>query len=493
MYKIKNILVDCGRKPIVFLNRNSYVVKKEGFSALSRVVIYNNLKKLNATLYLVDNKILENDEIGLSKKAMEVLKPEENELFNIDYIEDTKSFLDVRAKLRGIPFTEQGLFNILKDVVEYKYDDMQTACLCAATEGNQLNNDEIYYLAKAMIDNGKKVKWDYDIVVDKHCIGGVPGNRTTMLTIPIVAAFGLKIPKTSSRAITSPSGTADTMEVLTNVDIATDQMKEIVDKVNGCMIWGGGVDLNPSDDIIIKVKKDLNFDSKGQMLASIVSKKVAAGSTHILIDIPYGPTAKCKDLQSANQLAKDFEELGKKLGVVIKTTKTEGYQPIGNGIGPALEAKDVMMVLENHPDAPQDLIKKTLYVAGKVLEFSPNVKEGQGEKIAEEILKSGKALEKFKEICIAQGGFKIIPVSKYTQKVVAEKSGIISEFDNKKVSQIARLAGCPNKKASGLYLNVHLNDKVKKGDTLFTIHADSEGELNLAYKYATTEKIISIK
>ena len=381
--------MDCGREPIVFLNQNSYIVKKYGFSALSRVVVYNNTKKLNATLYLINNSLLENEEIGLSKKALSVLKPSENELFNIDYMENIPSFLDVRAKLRGVRFTEQGLFNIIKDIVEYKYNDMQTACLCAATEGNQLNNDEIYYLAKAMIDNGKRVKWNYDIVVDKHCIGGVPGNRTTMLTIPIVAAFGLKIPKTSSRAITSPSGTADTMEVLTNVDITTDKMKNIVDDVNGCMIWGGGVDLNPSDDIIIKVKKDLNFDSKGQMLASIVSKKVAAGSTHILIDIPYGPTAKCKDLETANELAKDFEELGNKLNVVIKITKTEGYQPIGNGVGPALEAKDVMMVLENNPKAPKDLIKKTLYVAGKVLEFSPNVKEGEGEKIAEEILKSG--------------------------------------------------------------------------------------------------------
>ena len=493
MYKIRNILMDCGREPIVLLNKNSDIVKKEGFSALSRVCVYNNSKKLNATLYLVDNNILKNNEIGLSTKAIKTLKPESDELFNIDYMEDTKSFLDIRAKLRGIPFTEKGLYNILKDVVDYKYNDMQTACLCAATEGSQLNNDEIYYLAKAMIDTGKQVKWDYDIVVDKHCIGGVPGNRTTLLTIPIVAAFGLKIPKTSSRAITSPSGTADTMEVMTNVDISTDKMKEIVNKVNGCMIWGGGVDLNPSDDIIIKVKKDLNFDSKGQMLASIVSKKVAAGSTHILIDIPYGPTAKCKDLPTANELAKDFEELGKKLGVVIKTTKTEGFQPIGNGIGPALEAKDVMMVLENNPKAPQDLVKKTLYVAGKVLEFSPNVKEGEGEKIAEEILKSGKALQKFKEICEAQGGFKEIPTAQYTRDVLAQKDGIISEFDNKKISQVARLAGCPTKKASGLYLNVHLNDKIKKGDTLYTIHSESEGELNLAYNYATTENIISIK
>ena len=211
-----------------------------------------------------------------------------------------------------------------------------------------------------------------------------------------------------------------------------------------------------------------------------------------MIDIPYGPTAKCKDLETANELAKDFEELGKKLNVVIKTTKTEGYQPIGNGVGPALEAKDVMMVLENNPKAPKDLIKKTLYVAGKVLEFSPNVKEGEGEKIAEEILKSGKALEKFIEICEAQGGLKEIPVAKYTKDVLAEKNGIISKFDNKKVSQIARLAGCPARKASGLYLNIHLNDKVKKGDILFTIHAESEGELNLAYNYAITENVISI-
>ena len=492
MYKVKNVFIDYGRVPVVFLNKNSDIVKKEGFSALNRVKIFNDGKVLNATLCLLNNDILGNDEIGLSKKAFKILKPKENEKFDITYMEATPSFNNVRGKLRGIPFSEKGLYDVLKDVVEYKYSDMQTACLCAATEGNQLSGDEIYYLAKAMIDTGKRVKWDYDMVVDKHCIGGVPGNRTTILTIPIVAAFGLKIPKTSSRAITSPSGTADTMEVLTNVDIPTDKMKEIVKNVGGCVIWGGGVDLNPSDDIIIKVKKDLNFDSKGQMLASIVSKKVAAGSTHILVDIPYGITAKCKDLKSANILARDFEELGKKLGVVIKTTKTDGSQPIGNGIGPALEARDIVMILENDPKAPQDLLKKTIYVAGKVLEFSPKVKEGEGEKVAEELLKSGKALKKFKEICEAQGGLKEIPVAKYTKDVLAYCDGTIREFDNKKISQIARLAGCPSKKASGLYLNVHLNDKVKKGDVLFTIHSESEGELELAYNYSVTENVITI-
>jgi thymidine phosphorylase len=490
--KAKILDLDTGREPIVFLSKDSEIVKAEGLAALKRVKVFNKKKSAYATLYLVE-KNLKKDEIGLSNKVKDKLDCEDGEELEVKQMESLASFNAIREKLRGKPFTEKGIFDVIKDIVDEKYTDMHIACLCAATEGTQLSDDEIAYFAKAMVNTGEVVKWDYDIIVDKHCIGGIPGNRTTPPAIAIIAEYGMRIPKTSSRAITSPAGTADVMEVLTNIMVPTAKLKKVVDDVGGCLVWGGAVDLNPSDDIIINVKKDLDLDSKGQMLASILSKKVAAGSTHILIDIPYGPSAKTKTIESAGELKKDFEGLGTKLGVKVFVNLSDGSQPVGNGIGPALEAVDIVKVLKNEPDAPKDLRDKTLYLSGLVIEFDPKVKKGEGAKIAAKILESGKAWERFQRICKAQGGLKEIPVAEYTYDVVAEKDGIVYEFDNRKLSNLANVAGCPKQWAAGIYLYKHVNDKVKKGEKLFTIHSNSKGELDSAIKLSKEIEVIKIK
>lgn len=490
--KCKILNIDAGREPIIFLNKNSKIITTEGFSALTRVKIFNSKKTTYATLYISD--IVNVDEVGLSKKIQEKLNASNNEEFEIKHMEPLLSFNVIREKLRGKPFTEEGIYSVIKDVVDGKYSDMHMSCLCSATEGSQLSDDEIAYFAKAMINTGEVMKWDHDIIVDKHCIGGIPGNRTTPPAIAIVAEYGLHIPKTSSRAITSPAGTADVMEVLTNIMVPTNELKNVIDKARGCLIWGGAVDLNPSDDIIINVKKDLDLDSKGQMLASILSKKVAAGSTHILIDIPYGKSAKTKNKETAEDLKKDFENLGDKLGVKVVVNLSDGSQPVGNGVGPALEALDIVKVLKNEADAPKDLKEKTLYLSGLIIEFDPKVKKGDGIRIAREILESGKAWDRFLKICDAQGGgLKEIPVAKLTHDILAEKDGEVCEFDNRKLSQLAKLSGCPSQKASGIYLYKHLGDKVKKGEKIYTIHSDSQGELDSAIQLAKEIDIVKIK
>lgn len=489
--KIKLMNIDTGRETRIFLNKASDVVKSEGFSPLSKVKVSYKSKNIYGSIYFSDDIGI--DEVGLSSYIIDKLNADKNkDKLTITHEEQLKSFSVVRDKLRGKPFTEAGIYDVIKDVVDGKYTDMHMACLCAATEGENLSDDEIAYFAKAMVNTGDVIKWDYDIVVDKHCIGGIPGNRTTPPAIAIVAEYGLHIPKTSSRAITSPAGTADVMEVMTNIMVPTNKLKSIVDDVNGCLVWGGAVDLNPSDDIIINVKKDLDLDSRGQMLASIMSKKIAAGSTHILIDIPYGSSAKTKTLETASSLKNDFENLGKKLGVTVLVNISDGSQPVGNGIGPALEAMDIIKVLKNEKDAPKDLRDKTLYLSGLIIEFDPKVKKGEGIKIATEILNSGRAWDRFEKICKAQGGMKKIPVAKLTQDILADRSGTVKEFDNRKLSQLAKFAGCPLQWASGIYLYKHLGDKVEKGEKLFTIHSDSSGELEMATKFAKESDIIKV-
>ena len=201
-----------------------------------------------------------------------------------------------------------------------------------------MTSGELLALVEAMARAGTQLNWPSPIVVDKHCIGGIPGNRTSMIVVPIVAAHGLTIPKTSSRAITSPAGTADTMEVLARVDVGIEEMKEVVAACRGCLVWGGHVNLSPADDILISVERPLSLDTREQMVASIMSKKLAAGSTHLLIDLPVGPTAKLANATEAMRLRKLFEFVGDHFGIAVEVITTDGRQPIGNGIGPVLEA-----------------------------------------------------------------------------------------------------------------------------------------------------------
>lgn len=169
-----------------------------------------------------------------------------------------------------------------------------------------------------------------------HCVGGLPGNRTTLIVVPIVAAFGLMIPKTSSRAITSPAGTADTMEVLAPVNLDIKKMKKVVEREYGCIVWGGAMSLSPADDILIHIERAIDLDSEGQLVASVLSKKIAAGSTHLVIDIPIGATAKIRSLKTAIKLKKLFDNICLKYNLTIKTIFSHGEQPVGRGIGPAL-------------------------------------------------------------------------------------------------------------------------------------------------------------
>ena len=308
----------------------------------------------------------------------------------------------VRAKIQGQTLSAPEISAIVDDLTHYRYSDMEIAAFLISS-ASFMTSDELLALTHAMAEAGTQLKWDNPIVVDKHCIGGIPGNRTSMIVVPIVAAHGLTIPKTSSRAITSPAGTADTMEVLARVDLGVDEMKEIVAACHGCLVWGGHVNLSPADDILISVERPLSLDTREQMVASIMSKKLAAGSTHLLIDLPVGPTAKLTNGAEAMRLRKLFEFVGDHFGISVEVITTDGRQPIGNGIGPVLEAQDVMAVLANDPDAPADLREKSLRLAAHLLEYDPELRGGTGYARARELLDSGAALKQMQKIIDAQG------------------------------------------------------------------------------------------
>ncbi len=485
---VKRIGIDTYRKPVIYMREDCPICRSEGFEALSRIAVTIGDKTVIATLNIIRDSLIQPGELGLSDAAWQLLSPEENQEASLSHPEPLQSLSHVRAKIYGHTLVENQFNSIMEDIVAGRYDDIYLSAFITACAGNRLHLDEIVSLTKSMINVGSKLSWDKEIIVDKHCVGGLPGNRTTLIVVPIVTSFGLVMPKTSSRAITSPAGTADTMETLAPVTLSMEQMKRVVNKEGGCIVWGGAVHLSPADDILIAIERQLDVDSEGQLIASILSKKAAAGSSHVLIDIPVGPTAKVRSMNIAKQLADMLIAVGNEIGLNIRVKITDGEQPVGKGIGPALEARDVLAVLQNKVDAPEDLRERSLLLAGEILELSGKVSIGEGSMIARKILDSGSAWEKFQAICEAQGGMRTPGKANYRHEVTAKHDGVIECVDNRRLSLIAKLAGAPIASSAGIDLHIKQGSRIKKGQSLYTIHAETPGELEYTLEYISSQK-----
>lgn len=475
--------LDTHQEPTIYLRHDSPVCRSEGFSALSRVLVRADHTHIIATLHMVTGDLLKPGQIGFSESAWKRMHLSHGTSVWLSHPKPVHSLSYIRSKVFGHELSAAELSEIIEDIVEGRYADVHLAAFITSCGGDSLNKREIIDLTRAMVDSGSTINWDLPMVIDKHCVGGLPGNRTTPILVSILTAAGLTMPKTSSRAITSPAGTADTMESLTNVSLTLEQIREVVEKEGGCLAWGGSVNLSPADDLLIQVERALDIDSEGQLIASVLSKKIAAGATHVLIDIPVGPTAKVRSKEAAKNLADNFRHVANELGLTISTLTTDGSQPVGRGIGPALEARDILAVLQNLDSQPLDLRHRAAEVAGAMLEMSRKAKAGTGHQQALDILSSGAAWEKFQSICIAQGGLKVPPVAPYRFEYIPHKRGTVQCINNRKLSKVAKLAGAPADLAAGVDLHCKIGQPVRPNVPLLTIHAESAGELSYAVEY----------
>jgi len=489
--KLRRIGIDTFKENVAYLHRDCPIYRTEGFQALAKVEI-NSAKdhqQVLAVLNVVNTEqIMAIHELGLSEQAFEQLGLAEGTAVCINHAVPPASLDAVHRKIAGNRLDSADFHSIIQDVVDNRYSRMEISAFLVACSETGMEREELIYLTEAMVDTGERLDWGEPIVVDKHCIGGIPGNRTTMLVVPIVAAHGMLIPKTSSRAITSPAGTADTMETLAQVKLDLDRLRDIVRHERGCLAWGGTARLAPADDVLISVERPLALDSPGQMVSSILSKKVAAGSTHLLIDIPVGPTAKVRCMNDALRLRKLFEYVGDRMGLNLEVVITNGEQPIGRGIGPVLEARDVIQVLENNPEAPHDLREKSLRLAGRILEFDPDVRGGEGYAIARDILETGRALKKMQAIIKAQGANEQPPeLGERVHEVKAPAAGFVSAINNLQMARIARMAGAPMDKGAGVDLLKKMGDPVTEGETLYRIHAEFAADFEFALQLASKD------
>jgi thymidine phosphorylase len=486
--------IDTYRQPVLFLHQGCLVCRAEGFAALARVKVTVGKREIVATLNVVTGDWLGEGEAALSDAAWQALAPEPGALAEFAHADPPESAGILRAKVFGARLDESDFAAVLRDVLASRMSDIEIAAFVTACAGDRMDLDESVALTRAMVAVGERIDWGAGPVLDKHCVGGLPGNRTTPIVVSIVAALGHRIPKTSSRAITSPAGTADVMATMTTVDLDLATLRRVVESEGGCLASGGTMRLSPADDVLIQVERPLDFDSDGQMVASILSKKAAAGSTHVLIDIPVGPTAKVRTHTAADGIARRLGFVGDAIGLRIGIHLSDGTQPVGRGIGPALEAHDVLAVLRNTPDAPMDLRERALDVAGAVLDLVPGAEPGRGRIQAEQALRSGEALRKFEAICAAQGGFREPGRARFATPYVAPVDGRITCINNRHLGRVAKLAGAPHDVDAGVVCALRVGDRVRRGEPLFLVHAQSRGELAYALDFADAHPdILSIQ
>ncbi len=491
--KARRLEMDTRQEAVVFMRADCHVCRAEGFEAHARVQLDSGGRSVIATLYRINMGLLRRNEAGLSEAAWQALDVEEGDIVFVSHAPPVASLSQVRGKVYGQRLEAAAIDQIVTDVVNRRYSDIQLSAFITACAARPLDYDEMVGLTRAMVSVGDCLTWHTRPIVDKHCVGGLPGNRTTPIVVAIAAAAGLIMPKTSSRAITSPAGTADTMETLCPVDLNLEAMRRVVEREGGCVVWGGAVGLSPADDTLIRVERVLDLDSEGQMVASVLSKKIAAGSSHVVIDIPVGPTAKVRSQGAAVTLARALGDVAHAFGLEIDIIESDGRQPVGRGIGPALEARDVLAVLKGEATAPADLRQHALRLAGALLVLGGAATAGEGDGMAAAILDDGRAWAKLQAICEAQGGMRVPPVASHHRPVTAEARGVVTAIDNRRLAKVAKLAGAPDAQAAGVELHVKLASVVERGGPLYTLHAETPGELDYALNYvAANPGIIEI-
>ena len=442
--------------------------------------------------------LVQKGEIGLFRDITNRYKIKKGELLELKLSGHALSLKVIHKKLDEKKITYEEVCSLVSDIARYRISDLELAFFIAsAFDKKNFSREEIYYLTKAISETGEMMKFG-NIVADKHSIGGIPGNRVSPIIVSIIASCGVTIPKTSSRAVTSAAGTADTMEVLAPVGFTSKEIKKIVRKTNGCLIWGGALRLAPADDRFIEITRRLGREPYSKMVVSIMSKQVATGINRLIIDMPVGPTAKIHDPKEILFVKNLFLYLSKRFKMKTKIIISKTMGPIGRGIGPSLEARDVMRVLQQKEERPKDLERKAVLLSSHLLELAGKAKKGDGHRMALESLTSGKALKKMREIIKAQGGnseidSEEIVLGRVSWGLESSKKGKIKSIDNKNLNKICRLLGSPSTKQAGVYLNKMVGENVKRKEILCTLYTNSNQRLVLARHALKKLELYTIK
>jgi len=483
VFDVCSIDLETGEYTVVL---NKVDAEAMGLRSLDRVRVQKDNLSLTAIVELTGT-VVPPTCVGLLTRGREYLGVKAKDRVRVTPVGKPQSIEIIKKKLNRMELSAQEIMTLIEEITNHHLSDIELAAFVAATYMSPMTKREIRDMTLAMVKTGETIDIDVEPVFDFHSIGGVPGNKVTLLVVPIVAAAGLYMPKTCSRAISSAGGTADIMETICNVTLPSWKIKEITERVGGVIAWGGGVNIAPADDIIIRAEYPLSIDPYSQVIASVLAKKKAVGTDYLLMDIPTGAHTKVEDYDLARHYARDFMEIGEQIGIKVECAITYGGQPVGRNIGPALEVKEALQVLEGNPPSSSTIEKGTA-LAGMVLEMGGLTNDGK--RMAEEIIKSGAALDKFREMVKAQGAYieeidsENIRIGRYSEPFTCTKKGYVSSIHNRNIVKIARAAGCPHDHYAGIVLSKKKGHQVDRGDILMTIYSDNEQRLKLASNLA---------
>ncbi len=485
-FTCRNIDLKNGRRTVILNVRDA---AKLGVGEGSRVIIYGGEISKIFFVNLSDN-LLKEGECLINSDLFRTEK------VNIEPLASLKSTESIKKKIYGKSLTKVELDEIIKDIVEDNLSQIELTSYVISLQTMGMNEVEISNLVDSMVFSGETIKFDYD-VFDVHSIGGVPGNKYALLTVPIAASFGIRIPKTSSRAVSSAAGTADVMEVIANVSLKPDDIRRIVNTVGATLAWGGAMKLAPADDRIIKIEQPMGIDPWGQLVASVLSKKKATNIKNLLIDIPMGNETKVENPRDAREMSDLFIRIGNRVGIDVNIAITYGGQPLGRTIGPALEAQEAMMALEGK-HVSNSLVVKSVELASILMEMAGIGDQNTAKEMAYSTISNGKAREKFLEIVREQGSRNIersedIELGQYQYEFLSNRDGYIARISNRALVKIARSLGAPTSKKAGIYINKKIGDKIEKNEMILRLYSESKERLDQTLKLINTLNIYEIE
>ena len=402
----------------------------------------------------------------------------------------------IEKKKTGKHLSEEEIKFFINGIMNGSIEDYQTSALLMAIYFNGMSIDETTYLTKYMVESGEILDLSdiSDNIIDKHSTGGV-GDKITLIFLPLAAAAGLYSAKLSGRGLGHTGGTIDKLESIPNfrTDLSIEEFKQKVNE-HKAAIAAQTLSLAPADGKLYALRDVTStVDIIPLIASSVVSKKIASGANHIILDVKYGSGAFIKTAKEAQHLSEIMVEIGKRLNRNICAVISSMEQPLGRAIGNSVEIQEVIEFLKGNMEP--DLKEITYTLINKAFEKTGLFKtKYEAYDYLDELITSGKALEKFKEIIESQNGdssvindYTKLPQASIKYEVKADKDGYVKNIDALSIAKACKELGAGREKKSdsidysaGIYLTQKTSEPVKQGETIAVIYTNLENKVQEA-------------
>ncbi len=393
---------------------------------------------------------------------------------------------------------------LINSLMDGSASDYQISAWLMAVYFNGMNDEETAFLTEALIESGETIELKElaKNVVDKHSTGGV-GDKVTLTLIPLLAACDVPIAKLSGKGLGHTGGTIDKLESIPsfNTNLSIEQIINQVKKIN-VAIASQTKELTPADGKLYALRDvTATVDSMPLIASSVISKKIASGAENIILDVKYGSGAFIKTPEDAVKLSNLMVKTGKKLSKSITAVVTSMEEPLGRAIGNSIEVIEAIEFLKGNNDKCGDDLTDLTYEFGAIalMQGGKCSNPDEAKKYLKSVIKSGKALAKFKELIVAQGGnpnivedYTNFEQAKYKIEIPSKQEGFVQKIDAYKIAYACKILGAGREKKTddidysvGIYLNKKSEEFCKKGEILYTIYSNNEEKTDLAKQLCT--------